>query len=297
MRRGALFALAALCLVATPALADPFDDMVAARRDFSGAVLVVKDGAIVFDKAYGLADVARGTPNRTSTRFHIGSASMPFTDLAILRLANIGKLSLDNTAGQFLPDLAAPDHDRPIRNLVGSGNPADHILLARIAAAATGKPFAEDGGAGAAIFASVLETGSGWDDGSLSGDSHYAVGYDAAGHPAKLDWAAILGADGVYSTTRDMLRLVDWKALEAIPVPHSDQESVILNASRTPSLGRWRIGTAYEIDGRDDGFTMAVLAQLDSPVAVTVVVLSNHDRAPASDLAWNLATVARKPAR
>ena len=288
MLRGALFGLAVFC-IATPALADPFDAVLAAHPDFSGAVLVVKGGDIVFDKAYGLADTGRGIANRPSTSFHIGSASMIFTDLAALHLVHDRKLNLDNTAGQFLPDLAAPARDLRIRDLVGDGDPAHHILLARIAAAATARPFAD--GAGAVVVASVWAAGTGWDDGSLGADSRYAIGYDAAGRPVTPDWAAILGADGLYTTTRDMLRFIEWDTFGAIPAPHGSPETGLTRAGAAgvPN-GQAEPGRMFEMSGEGGGFSAAFARQPDS--TVIVIVLSNHAGPLARTVEWDLRRLA-----
>ena len=64
-------------------------------KNFSGAVLVVRDGSTVFARAYGFADRAHQIPNRLDTRFHVASMSMQYTAAAALRLVQAGKLSLD----------------------------------------------------------------------------------------------------------------------------------------------------------------------------------------------------------
>jgi CubicO group peptidase (beta-lactamase class C family) len=56
----------------------------AAADLFSGAVLVAKDGRVLFSKAYGSADRDQGTPNTLQTRFRIGSMNKMFTAVAIL---------------------------------------------------------------------------------------------------------------------------------------------------------------------------------------------------------------------
>ncbi|MCP5101030.1 MAG: beta-lactamase family protein [Chloroflexi bacterium] len=71
------------------------------------AVAVVKDGEIIFKRGYGLANVEHSIPNSPATVFNIGSESKQFTAMAILLLANRGKLSLDNDIRLHLPE--APD--------------------------------------------------------------------------------------------------------------------------------------------------------------------------------------------
>jgi CubicO group peptidase (beta-lactamase class C family) len=73
--------------------------------NFSGNVLVEKNGKIVFEKAYGLADRDNRLGNTVATRFHIASMSMQFTAGAVLRLVDAGKVSLDEHIGDFVPGI------------------------------------------------------------------------------------------------------------------------------------------------------------------------------------------------
>jgi CubicO group peptidase (beta-lactamase class C family) len=76
----------------------------AAKDEFSGAVLVDHGGKTLFQAAYGLADREKKIPNRADTKFNIGSINKSFTETAVGMLAAEGKLSLDETIGRFLPD-------------------------------------------------------------------------------------------------------------------------------------------------------------------------------------------------
>lgn len=69
---------------------------------FSGSVLVMKRGQVAFRQAYGQADRAAKIPNRPDTLFDIGSINKQFTSVVILRLAQEGKLKLDDTVGKYL---------------------------------------------------------------------------------------------------------------------------------------------------------------------------------------------------
>lgn len=71
---------------------------------FSGAVLIAHDTTILFKKAYGDADKRFNVPNRTDTKFNIGSINKFFTRLAIVQLAEQGKLLLDEPVITYLPD-------------------------------------------------------------------------------------------------------------------------------------------------------------------------------------------------
>src|SRR5499425_1628505 len=71
----------------------------------SASVAVVKDGQIVYLKAYGSARLEPKTPATSAMRYSIGSISKQFTAAAILLLQEEGKLSLDDKVAKFIPDL------------------------------------------------------------------------------------------------------------------------------------------------------------------------------------------------
>ncbi len=72
--------------------------------EFSGVVLVGRGDTPIFLRAYGLADRGFSVPNRTDTRFNLGSINKLFTTIAVGQLLEQGKLSVGDTIGKFLPD-------------------------------------------------------------------------------------------------------------------------------------------------------------------------------------------------
>lgn len=76
------------------------------------AVGVAAGGKIVLERAYGMADLEHDVPNRPDTIFEAGSVSKQFTAAAVLLLAHDGKLSLDDPARKYLPEL--PDYGKPL---------------------------------------------------------------------------------------------------------------------------------------------------------------------------------------
>jgi CubicO group peptidase (beta-lactamase class C family) len=76
------------------------------------AVGVAEDGKPVLEKAYGMADLEHDAPNAADTIFEAGSVSKQFTAAAVLLLAREGKLSLDDQARKYIPEL--PDYGRPL---------------------------------------------------------------------------------------------------------------------------------------------------------------------------------------
>jgi len=83
------------------------DDLVAGDK-FSGAVLLAKNGEPLFKKAYGLASKRWNIPNKTDTKFNLGSMNKMFTGVAIAQLVEQGRLSFDDTVGKYLPDCPNP---------------------------------------------------------------------------------------------------------------------------------------------------------------------------------------------
>ncbi|MBI1355515.1 MAG: serine hydrolase [Acidobacteria bacterium] len=76
----------------------------AAAGRFAGAVLVAKNGEVLFSEAYGLADRAKQAPNTVDTRFRIGSMNKMFTATAVLQLVQVGKIQLSDPLGKYLTD-------------------------------------------------------------------------------------------------------------------------------------------------------------------------------------------------
>src|SRR3984885_14962693 len=76
------------------------------------AVGVSKAGHLEFSKAFGSADLEHRIPNSLDTVFEAGSVSKQFTAMAILMLAREGKLSLDDPARKYIPEL--PDYGQPL---------------------------------------------------------------------------------------------------------------------------------------------------------------------------------------
>jgi D-alanyl-D-alanine carboxypeptidase len=81
----------------------------AARDEFSGVVLIAKDGVPVVQKAYGYARREEKKPNTLTTRFNIGSINKAFTKAAIGQLMAKGKVALTDTIGKILPDYPNKD--------------------------------------------------------------------------------------------------------------------------------------------------------------------------------------------
>ena len=93
---------------ALAALRAELEKRVAADR-FAGAVLVAKKDKPLFSGAYGLADREKKIPNKLTTRFRIGSMNKMFTAVAVLQLAQAGKIKLTDPIGKYLTDYPNKD--------------------------------------------------------------------------------------------------------------------------------------------------------------------------------------------
>ena len=73
-----------------------------ARHSFSGSIVVANGTRVVYAHAFGLRNREEGLPNQTSTPFQIGSISKWITTIAILKLVDQGKLSLEAPITNYL---------------------------------------------------------------------------------------------------------------------------------------------------------------------------------------------------
>jgi CubicO group peptidase (beta-lactamase class C family) len=82
------------------------------------AVIVIRDGVVLQKAAYGMADLEHGVPAETDTSFRLASFSKQFTAMAIMMLAEQGRLDYDDPVTRFLPELARFGDALTIRHLL-----------------------------------------------------------------------------------------------------------------------------------------------------------------------------------
>lgn len=80
------------------------------------SVSVVKDGKIVFAKGYGVADVEKKNPVvADKTLFRIGSITKVFTAIAVMQLAERGKIKLGDDVNKYIKGVQVPNtYPQPI---------------------------------------------------------------------------------------------------------------------------------------------------------------------------------------
>jgi CubicO group peptidase (beta-lactamase class C family) len=79
---------------------------------FQGATLVAKDGKVLFEKGYGMANIELGVPNTPEMKFQIGSITKQFTATAIMQLAEKGLLGVDDPITKYLPNYPKETGDK-----------------------------------------------------------------------------------------------------------------------------------------------------------------------------------------
>ncbi|HEX5885413.1 MAG TPA: serine hydrolase domain-containing protein [Pyrinomonadaceae bacterium] len=127
IRKNFLFVLTAIAFLSSATWAQaPDKDKVVASADrafekftkaYVGpapgcAAAVSLNGDVVFEKAFGLADLEHNVPNTPQTIFESGSVAKQFTAAALVLLQQDGKLSIDDPVKKYIPEL--PDYGSPL---------------------------------------------------------------------------------------------------------------------------------------------------------------------------------------
>ncbi len=124
LRTGLLLSILTLPCVATPS--NEIDvaavDAVFARwnhPDTPGCALaIVRDGEIVYEKGYGVANFEYDVPITPNSVFRIGSTSKQITAACVLLLEFDGALSLDDDVRRYVPELPEYEHTITLRHLM-----------------------------------------------------------------------------------------------------------------------------------------------------------------------------------
>ena len=81
-----------------------FYDTTLVRHGFNGAILVAKNGRVIFEKYHGYFNLEKKDTLTEHSAFHLASVSKTFTAMAILKLAEQGKLKLDDKVKLYFPN-------------------------------------------------------------------------------------------------------------------------------------------------------------------------------------------------
>jgi CubicO group peptidase (beta-lactamase class C family) len=85
-----------------------FFDTTLLNKGFNGGILVAKNGAVIYEKYHGKTDIRKKDSLTGNTPLHIASTSKTFTGIAVLRLVQEGRLSLNDTLEKFFPRFPYP---------------------------------------------------------------------------------------------------------------------------------------------------------------------------------------------
>ena len=104
--------------------------------DSPGCALgVSRNGRVVYEHGYGMANLETGTPITPASIFHVASVSKQFTAMSIMLLARDGKLSVDDDIRKYLPEIPSYGTTITIKHLLthtsGLRDQWDLIGLAR----------------------------------------------------------------------------------------------------------------------------------------------------------------------
>ncbi|WP_158980924.1 MULTISPECIES: serine hydrolase [unclassified Flavobacterium] len=70
----------------------------------SGVILIAKNGKTIYKEAFGFANLQDSVRNKYNTKFNLASMNKMFTGMAIMKLMEAGKISLQDKIGKYLPD-------------------------------------------------------------------------------------------------------------------------------------------------------------------------------------------------
>jgi D-alanyl-D-alanine carboxypeptidase len=104
--------------VRADALDDAIERMMLARQVPGLAVIVVKDGKIVRERGYGMANVEHRVPVTPDTVFQSASTGKTFTAALVLLLERDGKLTLDDPISRYLDNTPTAWKAITIRHLL-----------------------------------------------------------------------------------------------------------------------------------------------------------------------------------
>lgn len=91
-------------------------------------VLIGQKGKILFHNAYGSADLELGIPMNKNMVFSIASITKQFTAIAVLKLVQEGKLSLDDHLGKFFDNFPESKKDITIHHLLSHTSGIENLM-------------------------------------------------------------------------------------------------------------------------------------------------------------------------
>jgi D-aminopeptidase len=219
------------------------------RTDEPGLVVgVVKDGAVIYRRGFGMASLEHAVANTPKTRMRIGSTSKHFTCLLALLLAEEGKLDLDAPIRTYIPELTGPGGEPTLRQLVQHrGGSRCYLDLGFVGHGMSVPPR------GAALKAQVRQTGRNFAPGE-------AMIYNKGGyHLVSIAIERVGGAPFEDQLKTRLFDVVGMPDTASIPSDHDITPGIA--AMHTPGRGgRWRRGLFPSEEVRGEG---AIVSTID----------------------------------
>jgi len=219
-------------------------ELLAKRTNLNASIYVSRGSDVLFDGSVGWRKADARLPVDRNTLFNIASVTKAFTATAILKLAQKGKLSLDDRIDRFFPGDPADKSVITIGQLLSHTSGLAHGYEAGgkmtrddAVTAVLAKPLEQSPGEaftytddGYALLAAIIEIASGtsysefvrqeifepagmrakfWDEIDPNADTGAAeIVSDNRPATANLDWGYI-GSGGIWSSTDDLVRFFD----------------------------------------------------------------------------------------
>src|SRR5437016_11759322 len=122
------------CMAGKPVQPEQIDYIFAAlksARTPGAAVLVLENGRVILERAYGVSDLRSFQKIDAHTNFRLASCTKQFTAMAIMLLVHDGKLRYDETLTELFPDFPPYGNSITVQNLLNhtSGLPDYEDLM------------------------------------------------------------------------------------------------------------------------------------------------------------------------
>lgn len=78
------------------------------NRQFNGSILLARNGTVLVSRSFGFSDFRNHTPLSREAPFQLASISKTFTAAAVLLLQEQGKLTIDDTVAEHIPEFPYP---------------------------------------------------------------------------------------------------------------------------------------------------------------------------------------------
>ena len=298
-------------------------------QNFSGSVLIIQDGNTLLNQGFGFSDRSNAVNNSPDTIFRLASVTKQFTAMAIMILQERGLLSIDDMVSTHIVDYpngeqitlkhllthtsgtpnftALPEYnaarfqyhtptelvaifkDLPLDFTPGSRysySNSGYILLGLIIEQVSGQFYADF--IKQEIFAVLGMDNSEYGSNNL-GINNTAKGYKQDGRESDaIDMSVPYSAGALSSTLNDLYKW-DQSFYQDALVSAATKAMIYTSSLNNYGLG-WVINTNnYYHNGGIDGFSTYI--GRDPSQNRLIVVLSNVERFPSTDLANHLATM------